>query len=96
MTIFVSLTGAKLFGKLVSHFLVLVDLTLPVEGTVKDGLTDESDIKYSSNPATVAASWQGFSDPESRLDTSQADVVRKLQGVLSVFNNKCFTLRLLS
>ena len=64
-----------------------MDLTPPVEGTVKDGLPDEPDIMYSSDPATVAASWQGFADPESGLDTSQADVVRKLQGVLSVFSN---------
>ena len=49
-------------------------------GSVKDGLPGEPDTVYSSNPATVAASWDGFSDPESGLDTSQVEILRTTKG----------------
>ena len=59
-----------------------MDLTPPVSGTVRDSLPGQPESKFHSDPAIIEASWEGFSDPESGLDSSQADVVRKLKGNL--------------
>ncbi|CAH1277633.1 Hypp9726 [Branchiostoma lanceolatum] len=46
---------------------VLFDATPPVEGTLWDGLDPDSDLQFSSEPSTVSANWDGYSDPESGI-----------------------------
>ena len=61
-----------------SNFSVTVDLTPPVQGSIRDGLLPEPmDLEFSSKPATVAAHWEGFYDPESGIEDYQVTVYRK-------------------
>ena len=46
---------------------VLIDLTDPVGGFVKDGLSVLMNLNYISNPKSVQAVWGNFSDPESGI-----------------------------
>ncbi|XP_076452271.1 uncharacterized protein LOC143287914 [Babylonia areolata] len=46
---------------------LLVDVTPPVAGTVSDGTDVTHDVNYTSETATVSASWTGFRDAESGL-----------------------------
>ena len=54
---------------------VLVDTTPPVPGYVVDGSNIHNDEDYSSQSATVTASWADFSDPESGLSPYSLSVV---------------------
>ncbi|XP_078660674.1 uncharacterized protein LOC144905141 [Branchiostoma floridae x Branchiostoma belcheri] len=56
---------------------VLVDLTPPEAGWLKDGDTIGQDLKYSSSPATVSGNWGGFTDPESGIQQYTIAVLRK-------------------
>ena len=60
---------------------MLVDVTSPVTGHVADGLLDGEDVEFASDPAIVAAHWEGFYDPESGLDTASVAILRKHQGL---------------
>lgn len=71
-----------LIKKQLLYFVVLVDLTPPIQGTVNDGKNLSTDIQYSSETATVMCSWKDFMDPESGIKNYQVHV--------SV-NNKLFT-----
>jgi len=55
-------------------------VTPPVRGVVKDGADAASDIMYTSETATVASTWSGFSDPESGIDRYHVDIFRKPKG----------------
>ena len=66
---------------LVAFLLVTVDTTPPVKGWIKDGDTPDVDILYTSDPATVATHWDGFSDPESQLKDFELEVYRKRKGM---------------
>nr|KAG5686567.1 hypothetical protein BaRGS_027224 [Batillaria attramentaria] len=46
---------------------VLIDITPPVPGNVSDGENAEKDEDFTSEAATMSASWAGFYDPESGL-----------------------------
>ena len=48
-------------------FVVVVDMTDPVAGWVKDGPDRPVDMAYSSRPASVWTYWDGFYDPESGI-----------------------------
>ena len=47
--------------------LVVVDMTDPVAGWVKDGSVKPLDMEYTSKPASVWAYWSDFYDPESGI-----------------------------
>ena len=53
---------------------VLVDLTNPVGGFVKDGLSVHMNLNYTSNPKSVQAVWGNFSDPESGIAQYNATI----------------------
>ena len=53
---------------------VLVDLTNPIGGFVKDGLVVTKNLNYTSNPKSVQAVWGNFSDPESGIAQYNATV----------------------
>ena len=53
---------------------VLVDLTNPVAGIVKDGLDINSNLHYTHKPTTVQAVWDNFSDPESHMAQYNATI----------------------
>ena len=56
---------------------VLVDLTAPETGEVIDGLrANFEDIRFSVHPATVAAQWRNFQDPESGITQYEVQVER--------------------
>ncbi|XP_078616233.1 uncharacterized protein LOC144884654 [Branchiostoma floridae x Branchiostoma japonicum] len=55
---------------------VLFDATPPVEGTLRDGLEPDSDLAFSSEPSTVSANWDGYSDPESGIGDYAVTVQR--------------------
>ncbi|XP_066275501.1 uncharacterized protein [Branchiostoma lanceolatum] len=55
---------------------VLFDATPPVEGTLRDGLEPDSDLQFSSEPSTVSANWDGYSDPESEIGDYAVTVQR--------------------
>ncbi|XP_066289112.1 uncharacterized protein [Branchiostoma lanceolatum] len=55
---------------------VLFDATPPVEGTLRDGLEPDSDLQFSSEPSTVSANWDGYSDPESGIGDYAVTVQR--------------------
>jgi len=59
---------------------VYIDETPPVKGNVKDGKDPNKDEVYTSEPATVASTWSGFSDPESGLEDYKAVIFRKPKG----------------
>ena len=46
---------------------VLIDTTPPETGTLADGDNVHDDVDYTSETATMTASWDGFRDPESGL-----------------------------
>ncbi|XP_070204336.1 uncharacterized protein [Littorina saxatilis] len=48
---------------------VLVDLTPPIAGRVVDGDDINNDVDYTSEAASIAAAWEGFSDPETGIDS---------------------------
>ena len=53
---------------------VLVDLTNPVAGIVKDGLDINNNLHYTHKPTTVQAVWDNFSDPESHMAQYNATI----------------------
>ncbi|CAH1239174.1 HEG1 [Branchiostoma lanceolatum] len=55
---------------------VLFDATPPVEGSLRDGLEPDSDLQFSSEPSTVSANWDGYSDPESGIGDYAVTVQR--------------------
>ncbi|XP_035668224.1 uncharacterized protein LOC118410558 isoform X2 [Branchiostoma floridae] len=55
---------------------VLFDATPPLEGTLRDGLEPDSDLEFSSEPSTVSANWDGYSDPESDISDYAVTVQR--------------------
>ncbi|XP_066289761.1 uncharacterized protein [Branchiostoma lanceolatum] len=55
---------------------VLFDATPPVEGTLRDGLDPDSNLQFSSEPSTVSANWDGYSDPESGIGDYAVTVQR--------------------
>ena len=57
---------------------VLVDITAPTQGSVRDGTPDEEDTVFSSSASSVAVTWEGFEDPES--DIAGVTVSFKKQG----------------
>ena len=68
---------------------VLVDLTDPIGGNVKDGLDIKSNLYYTHDTTTVQAVWVNFSDPESHIaqynaTVSTAQVLEYLPAVSSV------------
>ena len=63
-----------------SCFSVYVDTTPPLKGIVSDGIDPNTDIRYTSEPATVASTWKEFSDPESGIQSYVIDVYRKTGG----------------
>ncbi|XP_070574642.1 uncharacterized protein [Ptychodera flava] len=56
---------------------VLYDATPPESGWIKDGLNPDEDMVFSSEPSTVSANWDGFSDPESNIKEYSVTVWRK-------------------
>ena len=56
---------------------VLVDITEPIAGRVKDGLPNEPDTEFSSEAAMASVSWDGFYDPESGIDRYITTFIRK-------------------
>ncbi|XP_070573951.1 uncharacterized protein [Ptychodera flava] len=56
---------------------VLYDATPPESGWIKDGLNPDEDVVFSSEPSTVSANWDGFSDPESDIKEYSVTVWRK-------------------
>ena len=59
---------------------VLVDITAPVQGWVVDGRDAANDITYSSNSASVSATYNGFYDPESHIKDTAMSVFRRHTG----------------
>ena len=53
---------------------VLVDLTNPIPGIVRDGLDITSNEYYTYEPTTVQAVWVNFSDPESHMAQYNATI----------------------
>ncbi|KAJ8312545.1 hypothetical protein KUTeg_009918 [Tegillarca granosa] len=53
---------------------VLVDLTPPLPGWIKDGKMKPKDIAYSSESATKNCYWGNFSDPESHMAEYEVSV----------------------
>ncbi|XP_067664253.1 uncharacterized protein [Haliotis asinina] len=53
---------------------VLVDLTDPVKGWIKDGDNETLDVSYTSEAALIQAVWGGFSDPESGIVKYEVDI----------------------
>ena len=53
---------------------VLVDTTAPIPGVVVDGDDINDDVDFTSETSRVAASWSGFSDPESGLGSYTVSV----------------------
>ncbi|XP_067685182.1 uncharacterized protein [Haliotis asinina] len=53
---------------------VLVDITAPVKGWIKDGDDAKHDVSYSSEQALIQAVWGGFSDPESGIVKYEVDI----------------------
>ena len=61
-----AVNNAKL-RKCISSDGVLVDLSLPSHGVVRDGII-EPDLKYQSSLSTMAANWEGIWDLESGIE----------------------------
>ncbi|KAI6660257.1 hypothetical protein LOD99_10427 [Oopsacas minuta] len=55
---------------------VLVDLTNPIAGFVKDGLDPNSNLYYTYIATTVQAVWGNFSDPESGIAQYNATIYK--------------------
>ena len=54
-----------------------MDLTAPETGDVIDGLSANfEDVSFSVQPATVAAQWRNFGDPESGILQYEVQVQR--------------------
>ncbi|CAH1783351.1 unnamed protein product, partial [Owenia fusiformis] len=56
---------------------VLVDMTNPVRGWMKDGLDKDIDRNFTSKTASVLVNWGGFEDPESGIDDYSLAVYRR-------------------
>ncbi|KAL4222207.1 hypothetical protein ACF0H5_018245 [Mactra antiquata] len=54
---------------------VLVDITNPLAGNVKDGKPGEKDKEFTSETVSKYANWYGYSDPESNIDHYEIDVL---------------------
>ncbi|XP_053407458.1 uncharacterized protein LOC123547213 isoform X2 [Mercenaria mercenaria] len=54
---------------------VLVDVTPPISGHVKDGKKNEGELSFSSETVSKFANWDGYYDPESGIDHYKVDVV---------------------
>ena len=74
---------------------VLVDLTNPIPGIVRDGLNITTNEHYTYEPTTVQAVWANFSDPESHMAqynatiyTAQVSKYLPTQGSIDM-NQKC-------
>ena len=59
---------------------VLVDVTAPVQGSVKDSPADKPTIQFSSEAAVASASWTGFFDPESGIEGYVVTFLRTFRG----------------
>ena len=72
---------------------MLVDTTAPEAGTVVDGDDINNDVDFTSETATMTASWVDFSDPESGLDpyTLAVYVNDDLQKTFSDITEETFT-----
>nr|XP_006820036.1 PREDICTED: uncharacterized protein LOC102804939 [Saccoglossus kowalevskii] len=46
---------------------VLIDVTPPTKGWVKDGLDPDNDMSFSSEVSSISANWDEFIDPESGI-----------------------------
>ena len=51
-----------------------------MSGTVSDSFSGEPDLVYSSDPAVVRVSWDGFVDHESGLYCGVVDIKHKKLG----------------
>ena len=51
-----------------------------MSGSVNDSMPAEPDLVYSSDPAVVRASWDGFADHESGLHTGVVDIKHQRLG----------------
>ena len=62
------------------YFVVRIDITDPVSGTVQDGTNPSDDLDISANPTFVAATWSGFSDGESGIALYNVEVTKQGRG----------------
>ncbi|KAI8510725.1 hypothetical protein Bbelb_116410, partial [Branchiostoma belcheri] len=69
--------GHKHLNVSVSSDGVLVDITPPTMGWIKDGLNKDADMQFSSEQSTVSANWGDFSDPESDIASYSVSVTRR-------------------
>ena len=69
-----------MYYNLLLSSLVYVDLTPPLKSWVRDGESTENEIQFSSDVATVEASWGPFEDPESGIKSTDWSIYRQSLG----------------
>ncbi|KAL8573311.1 hypothetical protein ACOMHN_032773 [Nucella lapillus] len=81
---------------------LLIDVTPPLPGTVSDGSDVTHDVNFTSETATVTASWAGFQDKESGLASYSVAVtvdgqleksVNGLSSLSKAFSDHSFSLK---
>ena len=70
----------------------MVDVTDPTRGNVKDGLSNEEDISYSSVPSSIAVTWINFYDHESGIENVVVTFIKR--GIFEIEFIKVFKLHL--